>query len=384
MSNKLNFYVQETPSGEIILNDPDVSLDGNASGHVKVFKTRKELAEYINPQVTTPAASAEDVHSKSKAWINEIDKAYGDHPKMNINAANAMCGGHQFHMANLAAQQYSVPFAASLPGQYDCNNCKGIRNAGGSCGCRSNAEKIKNDMEQQLLAKAETARTDSFVGDSKNVFVIKEQSKGVYKLFHHRGNRDPYTATIFGLGNSAPPHVCDELLSRLNLPDDCLNFYQPTAGKNAGDAQKTNKQAAVSNDEVLKLFHRAQAHGYQGRVQDYISALIAAKDFLRKQDADSVEDDSDIEQIARERKGDATVKVSLDDGKKSPIDCLTPIGREFLNSIDKREKNIKKDIKKFNAALDEDPLVQCKVLAEMVIKLIARVEELEIKMDDGK
>ena len=48
------------------------------------------------------------------------------------------------------------------------------------------------------------------------------------------------------------------------------------------------------------------------------------------------------------------------------------------------QEQIERDIAEFKTALDDDPLVQCKVLAEMVIRLIARVEELEIKMDDGK
>lgn len=48
------------------------------------------------------------------------------------------------------------------------------------------------------------------------------------------------------------------------------------------------------------------------------------------------------------------------------------------------QEQINQDISDFKIALDEDPLVQCKVLAEMVIRLTARVEELEIKMDDGK
>lgn len=48
------------------------------------------------------------------------------------------------------------------------------------------------------------------------------------------------------------------------------------------------------------------------------------------------------------------------------------------------QEKINQDIADFNAALDDDPLPQCKVLAEMVIRLTARVEELEIKMDDGK
>jgi len=239
MENQLNFYVQETPSGEIILNDPDGGLDGNASGHVKVFKTRKELADYINPQVAEPAAPP---YPSNQAQASA----------MNINAANAMCGGQQFHMANLAAQQYSVPFAASLPKQYDCNNCKGIKNADGSCGCKSNAEKIKNDMEQQLLAKAETARADGFLGDNKNVFVIKEQSAGSYKFFHHRGNRDPYTAQIFALDKSAAQLVCSDTV------DQDLFRRQRQAKGHVEQKFAVTSPARVHNDSIVCIIQLLQ------------------------------------------------------------------------------------------------------------------------------
>ena len=94
MQEKLKFNVIELTDGRIIFNNSVQKL--GEVPETLIFNNRKELADYINPQVTTLASSAEDSHSKSKVWINEIDKAYGDHPKMNINALHAQTSSNAF------------------------------------------------------------------------------------------------------------------------------------------------------------------------------------------------------------------------------------------------------------------------------------------------
>ena len=305
MQEKLKFHVEQTTSGEIIYREDHTML--GAMPETLIFKTRKELAEYINPQVTTPAAApypsnqsqasaqfnmsnlnpkrgappervneyflnewaefrklvpswlsadvekkereqlaaygreigvpmefvrqhgmlysfykawkhyeaakktAEDSHSKSKAWINEIDKAYGDHPKMNINAANAA------NTAGLASKQLNMQNSAFNANDYYPHNLPKRCNDG-------------------------------------TVFKSKEDSK---------------------------PPVKPEIAAMAEFAVKC---------------------------------------GYGGRFREFSLALAGigclADECLKEQ---VKQDDSDIEQIARERKGGATVKVSLndlqDDGK---------------------------------------------------------------------
>jgi len=210
MTNQFKFSVHEI-DGLIYLRE--------YGGKQKIFKTRKELADYISPRTIAQATPAAPPFPSNQASA------------MNINAANQYCGGVQYSMSNqynaldyLAGQQYNCSISsASLPKQYDCNNCKGIKNQDGSCGCKSNAEKIKSDMEQQWRAREKQRQAiDNILAEQDKIQKEHDAENKPEEFIGDKLRHMIEFAVKAGYGNNLAQFAADvkALREQANLQDD--------------------------------------------------------------------------------------------------------------------------------------------------------------------
>lgn len=140
-------------------------------------------------------------------------------------------------------------------------------------------------------------------------------------------NCGAYTASILNNNASQQGSVIggvqqhDKQSIATSITKTQFDNYKPVReGAQEAKAKEADKPKQSADDRLRVFFSQAQAQGYQGRVLDYISALIAAKKYLNAQDADNSQDsDSDLPELVRARRSGDTVKVSIndlqDDGK---------------------------------------------------------------------
>lgn len=194
MTKELCASITTATSGKLILRE---YAEGGA--RETVFSTRKELADYINPQVTAPAAPPYPSNQASAMNVNALHAQPINNASSQNSLLNSLLANKQFCMANaalnandyLAGAQFNMgnpynpsqaamdmmnfiknqDFFAKVGKQYDCNNCKGIKNADGSCGCKTSAEKWNLHIANMESIKA----SDRAVMQSKQKSPVSQE-----------------------------------------------------------------------------------------------------------------------------------------------------------------------------------------------------------------